>query len=63
VRFLPTADEVKTIHGMSKRVFLVGKLVAGHEPENWRRAADVGVDALLTDYPLECRDTFRKNPR
>lgn len=54
VRFLPTADEVKQVHSLKKRVFVVGKLVAGHEPENWRRAQDAGVDALLTDYPIEC---------
>ena len=59
VRFIPTADEVKQIHGLGKRVFLVGKLVAGNEPENWRRAAEVGVDALLTDFPLECQQAFR----
>jgi len=59
VRFVPTADQAKQIHGMGKRVFLSGKLVAGNEPETWRRAADVGVDALLTDYPLECQQAFR----
>jgi len=63
VRFVPTADEVKLIHGKNKRVFLSGKLVAGNEPENWRRAAEVGVDAMLTDYPLECREVFRKAAR
>jgi glycerophosphoryl diester phosphodiesterase len=59
VRFIPTADEVRQIHGQGKRVFLVGKLVADNEPENWRRAAEVGVDALLTDFPLECQQAFR----
>ncbi|MSQ95656.1 MAG: hypothetical protein EXR98_14000 [Gemmataceae bacterium] len=59
VRFIPTADEVRTIHGMGKRVFLSGKLSAGHEPENWQRAREVGVDALLTDYPLECQRLWR----
>ena len=59
VRFIPTADEVNRMHGMGKRVFLVGKLTAGNEPDNWRKAAEVGVDALLTDYPLECREVFR----
>jgi glycerophosphoryl diester phosphodiesterase len=59
VRFIPTTDEVKTIHGMNKRVFAVGKLFAGNEPENWQRARDVGVDAILTDYPIECQQLFR----
>lgn len=59
VRFLPTADEVKQMHSLGKRVFVVGKLVAGHEPDNWRQVHDAGVDALLTDYPLECQQVFR----
>ncbi|MBI2803741.1 MAG: hypothetical protein HYX68_01995 [Planctomycetes bacterium] len=59
VRFIPTAEQVKTIHDMGKRVFLVGKLVAGNEPANWRRAREVGVDALLTDFPLACREVWR----
>lgn len=59
VRFMPTPEQVKTIHMQNKRVFLVGPLVAGHEPANWRRAFEVGVDAILTDYPLECEQVFR----
>lgn len=63
VRFVPTRDDVKRMHGLGKRVFLVGKLVAGNEPENWRRAAEAGVDALLTDYPIECREALRTKAR
>jgi glycerophosphoryl diester phosphodiesterase len=59
VRFIPTPEQVKTIHGMGKRVFLSGKLSAGHEPESWQRARDVGIDALLTDYPIECQQLWR----
>lgn len=59
VRFIPTADEVRTIHGMGKRVLLSGKLSGGHEPENWQGARNAGVDALLTDYPLECQRLWR----
>jgi glycerophosphoryl diester phosphodiesterase len=59
LRHVPSADEVKQIHAGGKRVFLSGKLVAGNEPAIWRGAAEVGVDALLTDYPLECQQAFR----
>jgi glycerophosphoryl diester phosphodiesterase len=55
IRFVPTAAEVKRIHDAGKKVFLVGPTVAGHEPKNWRVAKDAGVDAILTDYALECR--------
>lgn len=60
VRFLPTAEQVRQAHDAGKRVFLAGMLVSGQEPENWRRARAAGVDGLLTDYPLECRQVWRQ---
>ena len=60
VRFVPTADEVKRIHAAGKRVFLVGPLVMGNEPINWAKGRAAGVDAILTDYPLECRASWRE---
>lgn len=62
VRFLPTADVVKKVHAAGKKVFLVGPLVMGKEPDNWARGRAAGVDALLTDYPLECRAAWRAAP-
>jgi glycerophosphoryl diester phosphodiesterase len=59
VRFVPTEEEVKKIHNQKKRVILVGPLVAGNEPLNWSKARDAGVDAILTDYPLECQELWR----
>ena len=59
VRFIPTAAEVKTVQDAGKRVFLVGPLVMGQEPENWAKGRAAGVDAMLTDHPLECRTTWR----
>ena len=59
VRFIPTADEVKRVHAAGKKVFLVGPLVMGNEPDNWAKGRAAGVDALLTDYPLECRAGWR----
>jgi glycerophosphoryl diester phosphodiesterase len=59
VRFIPTADEVKKVHAAGKKVFLVGPLVMGNEPANWAKARAAGVDAILTDYPLECRAAWR----
>lgn len=60
VRFIPTADEVKRVRGAGKRVFLVGPLVMGNEPANWAKGRAAGVDAILTDYPLECRASWRE---
>lgn len=60
VRFIPTAEEVKKVHETGKKVFLVGPLVAGNEPENWAKGRAAGVDAILTDYPLEWRELTRE---
>ncbi|MSR49934.1 MAG: hypothetical protein EXS07_07775 [Gemmataceae bacterium] len=63
VRFIPTAEEVKKIHNLGKKVFLVGILVAGQEPKNWQLGKDAGIDALLTDHPFACRNTLRVNTK
>src|SRR5262249_37077299 len=55
LRFVPTAEQVQQVHRAGKKVFLSGPKVAGREPANWRQASAAGVDALLTDHPLECR--------
>jgi glycerophosphoryl diester phosphodiesterase len=59
LRFLPTADQVKAAHAAGKKVFLVGPLVMGNEPANWAKGRAAGVDAILTDHPLECRAGWR----
>jgi hypothetical protein len=59
VRFVPTAAQVEAVQRAGKRVFLSGPAVGGNEPANWRLARDRGVDALLTDFPLGCRQSWR----
>ena len=63
VRYLPSKAEVDKAHQARERVFIAGKAVSGREPENWKRASAAGVDAILTDYPLELRPTLRKSAR
>jgi glycerophosphoryl diester phosphodiesterase len=63
VRFVPSAEQVTKIHRAGRRVFLSGSLVSGREPENWRRAREAGVDAVLTDFPLDCRQEMKKHDR
>src|SRR5205085_1001022 len=53
LRFLPSADEMAKIRGAGKRTFIAGPLVAEQAPDNWRRAAELGIDAILTDLPLD----------
>jgi glycerophosphoryl diester phosphodiesterase len=59
LRFVPSAEQTAKVHAAGKRVFLSGPLVAGNEPDHWRAAWQAGVDALLTDYPLECQQLWR----
>jgi glycerophosphoryl diester phosphodiesterase len=59
LRFVPTAGQVKAARDAGKRVVCVGPLFAGNEPENWKKSAAAGADAILTDYPLELRAAVR----
>lgn len=61
LRFLPSREQIEAVHRARKRAFLAGPTVAGNVPQNWRHAADVDMDAILTDYPLEMRATFRQH--
>lgn len=58
-RFLPPATHMNAVHGAGKRAFIAGATVTGNLPDNWRRAQAAGLDAVLTDYPLELRVTLR----
>jgi glycerophosphoryl diester phosphodiesterase len=60
LRFLPTAADANRIHAANKRIFLAGPLVAGHEPANWSNAVELGIDAILTDFPLELSQQLRR---
>ncbi len=55
IRCVPTAAQVADAHRAGKRVFKAGPLANGIEPDAWRGLRDAGVDAILSDYPLECR--------
>jgi glycerophosphoryl diester phosphodiesterase len=59
-RFVPTAEEAAAVRTAGKKLFLSGPPVNGHEPDNFRKAREVGADVLLTDFPLECRRVWRE---
>lgn len=58
-RYLPSVLEMKALQTANKRSFVAGPAVAGDLPENWQQAADLGIDAILTDHPLKLRSTLR----
>jgi glycerophosphoryl diester phosphodiesterase len=60
VRFLPSPEQAAAAHRAGKPIFLAGPTVSGTEPENWRRAAEVGTDAILTDDPLALSASLRR---
>lgn len=59
-RFLPSQAQLEAVHRAEKRAFIAGATVSGNLPDNWRRAAEAGIDAILTDYPLELRAALRQ---
>tara|TARA_B100000029_G_scaffold484008_1_gene535758 strand:- start:1073 stop:1639 length:567 start_codon:yes stop_codon:yes gene_type:complete len=59
VRFLPSREQVEAVHRANKRVFIAGSSVSGHEPKNWQHSQSVGLDAVLTDFPLGLRSSLR----
>jgi len=54
-RYLPPKEQMDAVRGAGKRSFIAGKTVTDNVPDNWKQAADVGIDGILTDYPLELR--------
>lgn len=59
LRYLPTTEQMGAVHRAKKRAFLAGPTVSDNLPGNWRRAVAVGIDAILTDCPLELRSILR----
>jgi glycerophosphoryl diester phosphodiesterase len=59
-RYLPPREQVEAVRGAGKRSFIAGATVSGNLPDNWQHAAEVGIDGILTDYPLELRAMFRQ---
>lgn len=60
VRFIPTGEQMDAVRASGKQAFIAGVTVAGHLPDNWQRAADSGIAAILTDHPLKLRTIFRR---
>lgn len=59
-RFLPSKEQIEAVQRAKKRSFIAGATVSGNLPDNWRQATEAGIDAILTDYPLELRAALRE---
>ena len=62
-RYLPPNEQIEAVHRANKRAFIAGPPVASDVPENWTQAANVGIDAILTDYPLRLSALLRKQAK
>ena len=62
-RYLPPKEQMEAVHGARKRAFIAGTTVSGSSPENWQHAVNVGIDGILTDYPLELAAMLRNAHR
>lgn len=58
-RYLPSHQEMDSVRRAGKKAFIAGATVAENLPENWKRAAAVGIDAILTDYAPELGRVLR----
>ncbi len=58
---LPTAEEISRTHGKKKAAIVnfSGPSRFRRDPATWDRIKQVGLDGLLTDFPLECRLHWR----
>lgn len=61
LRYVPERSEVERAKAAGKRVFVAGAKFAAAQPENWRRAAVRGVDAILTDDVAELAAQLRED--
>ncbi|MEY4177548.1 MAG: hypothetical protein RLY70_1122 [Planctomycetota bacterium] len=61
LRFVPERAEVARAKAAGKRVFVAGVKFATAQPQNWRRAAVRGVDAILTDDVAELEAQLRED--
>ncbi len=57
-RYLPTQKQMEAVRVAGKQAFIAGASVSGNAPEKWSRAAEVGIDGVLTDYSLELRQVL-----
>lgn len=59
-RYLPPKEQMAVVHRAGKRAFIAGATISGNLPENWQRASKVGIDGILTDYPLDLRHSLKQ---
>lgn len=59
-RFVPNLETVDRLKKSGKQSFIAGVTVSGIELSNWKQCREVGLNAVLTDFPLEFLEQGRK---
>jgi glycerophosphoryl diester phosphodiesterase len=62
VGFVPTVADAARVHKAGRRL-IAAPGAGGYDPELCGRALEAQVDALVTDFPLECRALWRSVER
>jgi glycerophosphoryl diester phosphodiesterase len=60
--FVPSAADAARVHKVGRRL-LAAPRAPGYDPDICGRAMQAQVDALVTDFPLECRALWRSGER
>lgn len=58
--FVPTVEEVQRLRKAGRSAMMNYAGEQARSADVWERAALAGIDGLLTDYPLECRQVWRE---
>lgn len=60
--FVPNEDEVAKLRERGKQILFnyAGEGEHRSEAKNWLRVREVGIDGMLTDYPLDCARLWRE---
>jgi glycerophosphoryl diester phosphodiesterase len=62
VGFMPSAADAARVHKAGRRL-MAAPAAAGYDPDVCARALEAQLDALVTDFPLECRALWRSVER
>ena len=55
LRYIPGAEDVRQVQQAEKKVVSSAPPVMYRNPDHWRCVLSAGVDAMITDHPLDCR--------
>lgn len=58
VHFIPTAKGMEQAHKLGKQVWL-GLHIGEKQPDTWDKARSIKMNAICTDWPLECSQHWR----